>query len=998
LWTSSLDFYIGGSGSIKSVTNFDGVVDEVRAWGEIVENDTFISQTYDPGSYTGNTYTSSIQNLYVQLSFNREFNLSSRFVANETPYFNLNGVSDPSDIIARTNIGFIEVEGFVSNSAYTRFNRKVRINTPTIGGSTYTTTKVKVAAAPVFKPMDLDTDGVPVLKRNSSIVKLSEKNIKKGTNIVSFTISPADFQNQNISRAFGGFNINNLIGDPAEIAAPEYKRLKELQDIYSNNFYSKVDANRLIRIFETVLDGMSEFVDFLVPIKAKLQTGILIEPNILERVKVSIYREISVDGSETRRSLESANTSSLYAPSDHIYGLEKTIDIREISFTPTAGMNEETSSDDYLIQIPVEVGEKDIPKNPSSRAEDAYKTYETLVDMEQTANVTSSLYFADLFVSGVTIDMVDSAPYISTQFNSPSKLTETEGYFLDSLFTEGGVIDENDIVRFVSRSINSSSISENAFVTYDSGSDILLYSNVFLGGKDFYGNYNIIGERTTSESVPTYDDSIIDVGNNSITKFGVVYDNNRIRFVTDGSGENYPFAMGISLRNDENGNPIDRNNINYLYDIRPSTDFSDLGVTTYFYKPDGLYRFPERIYTAIGRNTLNFLAGSYTDTRILSGSFAEWQYGATYNENDVVVQNISSVNDINNPQNSTLKTLNLQLINQMQMVSASRYTLSTLETEADRANLISEIRTQQLVLENITLKYNKVRDDLRAAVVGNRYFYKFKRKTSITGFNSYIPPALDRQNWELILYTPNLQQTPKRVILDTDQLDILSRVLSNITIVSPNVTGDVFGRTEFLLRNDITIAPSQTITGTLNLAKIAELLAVKFDGSTNYRITLYRTATQRNTDVDSGRVFGAEPTGDHGVLFDAVVDNNIYNVLNPTVRLANGDNPEQTAIYYRITNLDSISKVFRFKLYLYVYESEKKVPLGYLPRHYKFSRDNSTATKRRNYVGCLQTKQTTTDGLEPVEVTLSSGTDITVSSTSPNESIILGGGGTLNVT
>jgi hypothetical protein len=992
---SASNFFIGGSGSIKSVTNFDGVVDEVRAWGELIQEDAFTAQTYDPGAYTGNTYTSSIQNLFVQLSFNREFNLSTRFVANETPYFNLNGTSDPFDTVARTNIEFIEVEGFVSNSAYTRLSRKVKINTPTIGGSTYTTTKIKIATPPVFKPIDLDTDGVPTLRRNSSIVKLNEKDIKKGTNIVSLTISPTDFQNQNIARAFGGFNINNLIGDPAETALPEYKKLKELQAIYSRHFYSKVDPNRLIRIFETVLDGMAEFVDFLVPIKAKLQSGILIEPNILERVKFR-NTQVSVDGTETRRSLEAANTSSLYAPTDYIYSIEKTIKVDDVSFVPSAGMNEETSYDDYLLNIPVEVGPRDLPNNPSSSAEDAYKTYEGLVELNSTSFVSSSMDFAELFVSGIVLETVDNTLNITTQYNSPSILTEQDGYFLQSLFTEGGLIKENDIVTFVSQSKNPSSSADNAFITYTSGSDISLYSNVFLGGKNGYGNYNAIGTRTELESVPIYTASF-DSDIYEVRKFGVVYDNNRVRFVTDGTGEVYPFAMGISLGNDENGTPIDRNNINYLYDIGPSTDFSDLGVTNYFYKEDGLYRFPETIYNAIGQRSLNFLPGAYTNTRILSGSFAEWSYGNTYFENDVVVQNVSSVNDIANPQNSTLKTIKLQMINQIQVIIDLKSSLSDVETEADRLNLIDRIRTEERKLDNLTDKYNKVRDDLRTAAAGNKYFYKFKRKTSALGFNSYIAPAIDRENWELILYLPNLRQTPKRVILDTDQLDIFSKVLANITVVNPSVTGDIFGRNEFVLRNDLNIAPNQTITGTLNIAKIAELLAIKFDSSTNYRITFYRTATQRTADIDSNRPFGAEPVGDHGVLFDAQIANNTYNVLNPTVRLANGDADAQSAIYYRITNLDAISKVFKFRLYLYVYEGEKRVPLGYLPRHYKFSRDNSTATKRRNYIGCLQTQETTTDGLSPIEITLSSGTDITVSSVNPNESIILGGGGTLNV-
>jgi len=995
-WTASRNFFVGGSGSIKSVNNFAGVVDEVRAWGELIERDTFIAQTYDPGSYTGNTVTSSIQSLFTQLSFNKEFDLSTRFIQNESPYFNKNGVSDPFDVIARTNIEFIEVEGFISSESYTRFNRKVRINTPTFGGSTYTTSKVKVAPEPVFKDKDV-IDGAPTLRVNRSIVSLEEKREKRATTFVTLAISPTDFQNQNISRAFGGFNINNLIGDPAEVAAPEYKKLKELQRLYSRHFYSKVDANRLIRIFETILDGMSDFIDFLMPIKARLQTGILIQPNILERTKVMITKRISVDGTQTRNSLASATTASLYAPSDHIYSLEETILMRDTSFKPSAQMNEQDSYDDYSIELPIEVGPKVLPANPESIAEMSYRTYDAPVELSDELQVSSDTSFIELFTSGVTYNLFDESPTISTQFNSPSKRTEDDGFFLGALFIENNAIRLDDVLTFVSKSNNPNSISENAYVTYNSGSEISTISNLFIGGKDFYGNYNIIGRKTEEQSVPTFNTNLsLDLFN--ISKFGVVFENNRMRFVTDGSGENYPFAIGISMGNDANGNPIDRDNINYLYDIGPSTDFSDLGVTTYFYKEDGLYNFPTINYKAIGLTTLKFLTGSYQTTRALSGSFAQWAYGESYTENDVVVQNISPLLDFNDPNNSRLLDYRARVNNQVQVITALKHQLVAVETEQERLATIDQLRTEEARLTAFVEAFNKVRDLLRSATAGNRYFYRFKKKTSTGPVSSYIPPALDKEKWELLLYVPILSQQPRRVLLDTDALNPITQILSDLTVVDPRVTGDVFGRTEFDSRTDLTTGPNQTIVGAFNIANVAELLALKFESRFNFRITLYRTANQRDLDVLSNREFGAEPTGDHGVLFDALVNDLNYNILNPSVRLVNGDESPTNSIYYRITNLEANTKTFRLKMYLYVYEGPKKVPLGYLPRHYKFSRDNSTATKRRNYIGCLQTQDTTTDGLSPVEVTLSSGTDITVLPTSPNDSIILGGGGTLNVT
>jgi hypothetical protein len=85
-------------------------------------------------------------------------------------------------------------------------------------------------------------------------------------------------------------------------------------------------------------------------------------------------------------------------------------------------------------------------------------------------------------------------------------------------------------------------------------------------------------------------------------------------------------------------------------------------------------------------------------------------------------------------------------------------------------------------------------------------------------------------------------------------------------------------------------------------------------------------------------------------------------------------------MYYTVDNLsitNTLGIVLNFNYF--ALDTQPITPLGYLPRHYKFYRDNLLSTKRRNYLGCLQTQDTTTDGRPPVEVNLTAGTAITVS-------------------
>ncbi len=52
--------------------------------------------------------------------------------------------------------------------------------------------------------------------------------------------------------------------------------------------------------------------------------------------------------------------------------------------------------------------------------------------------------------------------------------------------------------------------------------------------------------------------------------------------------------------------------------------------------------------------------------------------------------------------------------------------------------------------------------------------------------------------------------------------------------------------------------------------------------------------------------------------------------------------------------------------------------IGYATDHYRFTRDNSTSTKRRNFIGCLQTDFTTVDGKPAIQITLSADTSLFV--------------------
>lgn len=382
-----------------------------------------------------------------------------------------------------------------------------------------------------------------------------------------------------------------------------------------------------------------------------------------------------------------------------------------------------------------------------------------------------------------------------------------------------------------------------------------------------------------------------------------------------------------------------------LYDIPPSADFRDYGVYTYFSNTTGVYYFPEILKSPSYVNPLN---QTWNNSNQQFDSINVWSHGSKYNVNDVVYQDID---------NTYISDLGLDVV--------------------------------------------------KASNSGNKLYYVFKTKPSYkpsfdgTAFYSgsvpsYTPPSLDKKNWEVLRFTPTRRLIPKRVVFDIYTNSNLSQTNFKTTTIPININVD--NPTRYVDTISVTSIQSNSYTiGEFLLQNISALFAIQSNFA-GLRIRLYRTAAARDRDLS--RPSSVRPTGSHGVLLDMQIqskDTSIFTNPIPTL-IADGIPPAGT-LYYTIDNLESSDKIsVTILLYYFSIEIEPKIPRGYLRKHYRFFRDNSTATKRRNYRGCKNTENTTIDGLPPVQILLSEGSGIVVSQTQTNEEIITGGGGQLNVT
>lgn len=316
LWNGTTFVYIGGSGSVKTSTHFDGIVDEIRLWGDAVSDDALVKYAYDPGQYYGNTYSSSYQSLYVSIPFSQPSSSISVSATNESPFSGTDTVQ------------VLPTQNFTANS-YEKISRNIKQFVPYVGGMVYSTNKTTVVGPPVFQNEFVDsTDNTRILKPNKSIVLLDKKYYVGGLNDVSFGVSPTDFINSNIVRSIGNIEINNLIGNPRLLKRGKYAELSKIFAYYKQYYNKFIDVNEYTRFYSNLAQGPAEIAESTVPAKAKLLTGVIIESPALSRKKLSRYKSVKIGGSGAK-AINLYLSGSISVQDVGAYSAEATVDTQQ---------------------------------------------------------------------------------------------------------------------------------------------------------------------------------------------------------------------------------------------------------------------------------------------------------------------------------------------------------------------------------------------------------------------------------------------------------------------------------------------------------------------------------------------------------------------------------------------------------------------------------------------------------------------------------------------
>ena len=271
-YTSSGHVYLGGDGNSFG-TQFSGSLMEYRLWSEPLSSAVFDNHVRSPKTYNGNSHSSSYDELLVRYELNDNRNIATF------------GVTSSAHLKSYEEYS-VDTDGFTGNFSRTIVDQE-KLKVPNVGPSRRNATKIRIDNS--YKQGTIFNDK-RVLWETPSIDKFTKDDNKLGV-----YFSPSDVVNEDIIYSIADFNFDDYIGDPRDQKKYFYKDLRQIRREYFKRYWGTNNFWDYLRILKFYDSSIFDALESLLPAKANSTLGILIEPNILERSKQVIGRDVEFD-------------------------------------------------------------------------------------------------------------------------------------------------------------------------------------------------------------------------------------------------------------------------------------------------------------------------------------------------------------------------------------------------------------------------------------------------------------------------------------------------------------------------------------------------------------------------------------------------------------------------------------------------------------------------------------------------------------------------------
>lgn len=277
-WANDAYVLLGGTTASYS-SRFVGQIQGYKEYFESLSNDVFYQHVHNPTQYSGNETTSSYKTLYRYYPLGLDAQRWDHSVYTQV------SSSQPNRLYSfGTTASFFNFTGSESDQ-YESVNETYYITPPKLAGNIFRSEKIRLETSQLYKSLS---------QYGTSEISAYDK-AGFDTNRLAVVFAPNDHVNFDISNQFGFADLDDFLGDPEYDFELEYAELTQLRGEYFKKYQRRNDVNALIRLLALYDYTFFEQVKQLVPGRADLITGILLESDFIHRPKALAQRRPKIE-------------------------------------------------------------------------------------------------------------------------------------------------------------------------------------------------------------------------------------------------------------------------------------------------------------------------------------------------------------------------------------------------------------------------------------------------------------------------------------------------------------------------------------------------------------------------------------------------------------------------------------------------------------------------------------------------------------------------------
>ena len=279
-WKSGSELSIGG---IQPY--FTGSIDEFRLWKTALSESRIDNHTLIPDGIDGNHISASTVDLIFRNDFEYPKNRGVELDIKNVAYIQTYQTSSVAS-------GFTSIPNYPYN--YTPYDRDVTATVPQIGFNFSNKFRFETQYDFLGNEITQQSSNGVSLDYKSRATKKSFDTAPIDSDRLGLFFSPIKEINMDILKSLGNFNIDDYIGNPQDEYSDKYSDLDRLRNYYFERF--DLNFNEYIQLVRYIDKSLFHTLESLVPARAKVSSGLLIEPHILERSKVKWRKPTSEKG------------------------------------------------------------------------------------------------------------------------------------------------------------------------------------------------------------------------------------------------------------------------------------------------------------------------------------------------------------------------------------------------------------------------------------------------------------------------------------------------------------------------------------------------------------------------------------------------------------------------------------------------------------------------------------------------------------------------------